>query len=250
MTITVVGSGTVVPTLARASSSYWVEHRGETVCFDFGSGSLRRMLEHGLEPWNLDNLVISHIHPDHTADLVPFLFALNYAPEPWKRERPLRLVAPTGFRTFLDRLGKAWEWVEPKGFELRLEEVDDQKILLAGEALSVYRVEHGGLEARAYRFGSFCYSGDTKPCRGLSLAAEGAELLLCECALSASMERRGDHMKSDEVGRLAQEAGVGRLVLTHLYPQLEVETLLEEARSHFQGPVEAARDGAVYTLAG
>lgn len=252
MELTVLGSGTVNPCLERVSSGYWIKTAKANLVFDLGAGVLRRMVEFNLEPYHLDALIFTHIHPDHTADLVPLLFALNYAPPPWRRERPLTLYGPTGFGQFYRALQEAWPWVGPKVCPIEVVEIGSQPVAGQDWSLTPFSAVHSGLEARCYRLESggrvLTYSGDTAPCPGLEQAAAGADLFLCECSLAKGMERVGDHLCSDEVGAVARRAGVGRLLLTHLYPQLALPELLADAAEAFGGPVEAARDGGVYVV--
>ncbi|MCA9792447.1 MAG: ribonuclease Z [Candidatus Eremiobacteraeota bacterium] len=252
MQLTVLGSGTVNPCLERVSSGYWVKTARTNLLLDLGAGVLRRMVELGLEPFGLDALIFSHIHPDHTADLVPLLFALNYAPPPWRRERGLTIYGPTGFADFYTALQQAWPWVGPKVCPIEVVELGSEPVTGADWRLTPFQAVHSGLEARCYRLESggrvLAYSGDTAPCPGLDQAAHEADLFLCECSLAQGMERVGDHMRSDEVGEVARRAGARRVVLTHLYPQLPLESLLSQASQTFGKPVEAASDGAVYAV--
>ncbi len=78
MQITVVGSGTVVPRLERRQSCVVVRAGGQMLVFDIGSGALRGMLRSGLDPLSVDRIFFTHFHPDHTVDVVPLLFAINY----------------------------------------------------------------------------------------------------------------------------------------------------------------------------
>jgi ribonuclease Z len=93
-------------------------------------------------------------------------------------------------------------------------------------------------------------SGDTRPCAGTVEAARGADLLVHDCTFSDVEEERAretHHTTAREAGRVADEAGVGRLVLTHLSTRYDREwqPLLEQARETFSGPVEVASDGLV-----
>jgi ribonuclease BN (tRNA processing enzyme) len=78
MRITVVGSGTVVPSLQRHQSCVVVRTGGEMLVFDLGSGAVRGMLQADLDPFAIDRIFFTHFHPDHTVDAVPLLFAVNH----------------------------------------------------------------------------------------------------------------------------------------------------------------------------
>ena len=80
---------------------------GKLALLDLGAGTLRSMLQWGLNFNQIDLLALSHRHPDHVGDLVPFLFATRYALGYTRRE-PFWLVAAQGFKEFLGRLGAAF----------------------------------------------------------------------------------------------------------------------------------------------
>lgn len=91
-------------------------------------------------------------------------------------------------------------------------------------------------------------SGDTRPCAALIKAAEGADLLIHEATFSDDEQERAletRHSTAREAGRVAREAQVRRLLLTHLSSRHDVDTapLLAQAREEFKGPLEVAHDG-------
>ncbi len=94
------------------------------------------------------------------------------------------------------------------------------------------------------------YSGDTGPCQELVDLASGADLLLCESAFVEGGDNPVDlHLTGKQAGVVAAEAGVGRLVLTHIPPWHDPSVPLAEAREAFDGPLEAAVTGSTYDLA-
>jgi ribonuclease BN (tRNA processing enzyme) len=91
------------------------------------------------------------------------------------------------------------------------------------------------------------YSGDTGPCQQLVDLARGADVLLCEAAFVESGDNPADlHLTGKQAGVAAAEAGVGRLVLTHIPPWHHPDVPLAEAREAFHGPLEAAATGSTY----
>lgn len=96
-------------------------------------------------------------------------------------------------------------------------------------------------------------SGDTRPCRTVVEAAREADLLVheatfCEDERERALETR--HSTAREAARVAREAGVKRLILTHLSSRhdVDVRPLLQEARQEFSGAVEVASDGLTVEL--
>jgi ribonuclease BN (tRNA processing enzyme) len=242
--LTILGSGTVCPVPDRNASGYLIEAGDVTLQMDMGAGTL------GQNARNLDALFLSHIHPDHTADVVPYFFALNYAPG-WQREQPLKVFGPKGLGDFLQRLESAWEWVEAKNWQRELRELQEgDQVQLGDLTLKVFQADHGDVEALSLRLEHrgkvLCYSGDTAVCPGLEKAAHRADLFLCECAIPRGYPQRGAHMIADEVGQVATRASAHRVVLTHIYPH--GIDLAGQVRDFYTGPVEEASDGATYQV--
>jgi len=91
-------------------------------------------------------------------------------------------------------------------------------------------------------------TGDTRPCAGTVEAARGADVLVHDCTFGDPEQARAEetfHTTAREAARVARDAGVGRLVLTHLSTRYDREwqPLLEQARQEFDGPIEVASDG-------
>ena len=98
MILTVVGSGTLVPHPERSTPALALVEGDLQITVDGGSGTLRRQAELGLDFRRTHTLFFTHVHPDHTLDLLHFLFAASYAPGA-RREDPVRLVGPRGSRS-------------------------------------------------------------------------------------------------------------------------------------------------------
>ncbi len=253
MEITVVGSGTVVPRLERRQSCVVVEAGGEQLIFDLGSGAVRGMLQAGLDPFGVDRIFFTHFHPDHTADVVPLLFSTNYG-SPERRTRPLRISGPRPFGEFWRSVTDAWgEWMAG-GYVTEVSELPlscAEPLRLPGGDLWWAPAEHRP-ESIAYRLesarGAFVYTGDTEYSASVVDLAQGAHTMLIECAFPDDSPVPG-HLTPSSVARMAREAGVERVVLTHLYPATESLDLPGElARGAYGGEVLVAEDGMRLSL--
>src|SRR5512136_1500938 len=96
-------------------------------------------------------------------------------------------------------------------------------------------------------------TGDTRPCPETVAAVRAADLLVHECTFGdAEAERAVEttHSTAREAGQMAREAGVARLLLTHLSTRYDTEPgpLLEQASQEYAGSVEVARDGLVIEM--
>ena len=247
MEITVVGSGTVVPRLARRQSCVVVEAGGEMCAFDLGSGAVRGMVRAGLDPFGVNRIFFTHFHPDHTVDVVPLMFAFMYGAEQ-QREKPLHLYGPEPFRAFFDGITAVWgEWMlgdYPTGIS-ELPHTCPFPLDLPGFGLSWAPAEHRP-ESIAYRLegenGAFVYTGDTEYAETVVELACGAHTLLIECSFPDDMPVSG-HLTPSGVASIAREAGVERVVLTHVYPRADALDLVPEVRRGYEGEVLMAGDG-------
>jgi ribonuclease BN (tRNA processing enzyme) len=248
VTVTILGSGTIVPSLARSACSFLLEAAGQKLLFDIGPGTMRRLLEAGTTINEIDLLLLSHLHPDHSGELASFLFATKY-PETYRRRRPVTLAGARGLRKFFDGLtGVYGDWIVLPEDLFSLRELDNRKPdALAAGPMAVrsrpvlhtdnsigYRVELPGGIALAY-------SGDTDLCDNLVKLAENAALFICECSLPDGMKVAG-HLTPSEAGEAAARAGAKRLVLTHFYPECDGVDIEAQCRRTWQGPLALAED--------
>jgi ribonuclease BN (tRNA processing enzyme) len=198
----------------------------------------------GLELRSIGYALYSHIHLDHTADLMPFLFTSTYHPAP-RRER-LTIGGSGEFLRWLQQLKSLYpKLLPPEAFELSL--VDTEREVLRGEGWTVRtaRVDHhpSSIAFRIDETGgrAFVYSGDTGYSRALISLAAGCHTLLAECSFPDRMEVDG-HLTPALAGRTAREAGVERLVLTHFYPPCDEVDRIADCAKEFDGEIVSARD--------
>ncbi len=125
LSVTILGSGTCVPSLKRSSCSVLMRTDDNTLLFDSGAGTMRRLLEAGVEIFDVSFIFYSHFHPDHTGELVPFLFSNKY-PDGNRRKIPLTLVAGRGFAEFYGNLKNVYgSWMELAPGFLNIVELDN-----------------------------------------------------------------------------------------------------------------------------
>ena len=252
MEITIVGSGTVVPRLLRRQSCVAVEAGGEMLVFDLGSGAVRGMLHANLDPFAVDRIFFTHFHPDHTVDVVPLLFAMKYGTEV-QRTRPLYLAGPEPFRRFWEALTGVWGEFMLVQYPAQISELPREcptPLELPGCSVSWAPVQHRP-ESIAYRLeiggAAFVYTGDTQYSDSVVELARGAHTLLAECSFPDDSSVPG-HLTPSSVARIASEAGVERVVLTHIYPAAEDLNLVAEVGRDYEGEVIVAGDGLRFSL--
>ena len=246
--MTVLGSGTCVPSLARSACALLMQVGASKLMFDAGPGSMRRLLEAGVRVQEITHLCITHFHPDHTGELAPLIFANKY-PDASLRREPLTLMGGPGFLDFMTRLeGVYGAWIKlDAGMDERIETPPDGRLdyTTEGWRLETIPVRHNP-ESVAYRLSveggpAVVYSGDTDYSENLVQLARNADMLICEAARPDEHPVSG-HLTPSMAGRMATEAGARKLMLTHFYPDCEDVDLAAQCRRTYDGPVILARD--------
>ena len=246
--VTVLGSGTCVPSLTRSACALLMTAGASKLMFDVGPGSMRRLLEAGVRIQEISHLCVTHFHPDHTGELAPLLFANKY-PDAGLRREPLTIMGGPGFIDFMARLeGVYGHWIRLDGGTLALVEAAAEgrwRYSADDWHLETLPVRHNP-ESVAYRLtagdgASVVYSGDTDYSENLVTLARDADLLICEAARPDEHPVAG-HLTPSMAGRMAAEAGARRLMLTHFYPDCEDADLAAQCRRTYEGPVILARD--------
>jgi ribonuclease BN (tRNA processing enzyme) len=248
LSVTFLGSGTCVPSLQRSSCSVLIETGEHKLLFDSGPGTMRRLLEAGTSIFDVSHIFYSHFHPDHTGELVPFLFATKY-PDATQRKNPLTIVAGKGFLEFYRGLQNVYgAWVELAPGMLRLIELDntgyDARNFESFRVSSIpvaHRAESIAFRITGANGLSVVYSGDTDVSENLVALAEKADLFICESALPDDLKTPG-HLTPSLAGEIASRAGVRKLVLTHFYPECDLIDIEKECRKNYDGPLVLAED--------
>lgn len=282
--IVFLGTGSPIPSPDRCGCGHVVVAADSNVLVDCGYGAARRLMPAGIVPATIDTAVFTHMHTDHITDVPDFLNLrwTSGATTPLKVYGPTGTKKMMdGFLMALEddirfRLAHHPRKLHPDGIRVDVTEIPatasaNRFVDHAGFALESFEVDHFPVvPALGYRFRfdgrTAVFSGDTSMCDSLLEAARGADLLVSDAlnpAMFAQFTERvrairplaaslfddvpGYHISTPEVARLARDAGVGKLVLSHLLPNLannpEVEAQFAAGMSDvFAGPIQVARD--------
>lgn len=281
--VQVLGSGGPELQGGRAASGYVVWINGKArVLVDVGAGVALRFAESGARVADLDLVLLSHLHADHTADL-PALIESSWDQG---RTRPLPLFGPDGsalmpstvtlVRTLFDNTRGAYRYLgdllSPRDrgpYKLRPMDVPAKRLQrkrvqatagFGNERLRTASVPvlHGNTPALAWQVIAgakrIVFTGDTNgEGGGLALLAHGADLMIVHHAIpevAAGLPEIQLYMRPSTMGRIATDAEIKHLVLSHRMTRTlgrEAETL-NAIRLHYQGPVSLADDLACYKL--
>ncbi len=263
ISVPLLGTGGPRPDPDRSGPATLVDAGDRLVLFDAGRGVASRLDE-------LDAVFLTHLHFDHIGGLGDLILAS------WNlgRTRPLPIYGPRGTRDVVDALlGRVYrldiafrrreEGLGDPREQVTVAEVSSGQIRLGDVAVAVARVEHGstalGLddwEALAYRVEhrgrAVTISGDTVPCPGLLHLADRADLLvMCAYLAAEEIQTPADRFLAEHViagapqaARVARDAAVDHLVLTHLRrkPAPMLDRMAAETARVFDGPVTVGRD--------
>jgi ribonuclease BN (tRNA processing enzyme) len=269
--VQILGSGGPRINAKRASTSYlvWIDGHAR-ILIDIGGGAFLRFGQAQAKLGDLSLVAVSHLHPDHVSDLPALLWLSNLT-----RREPLPIVGPSGndfvagFPTFLSRLFDAEAGAfqvlgstlggSPVagvggGVRLGVTEVDvtrtepstvfDQQ----GITVTALSIPHGNVPTLAYRVrvgdASIVFSSDqtgTDP-RFVDFA-RGANLLIMhlEIAADAVSALRALHAPPAAVGRVAQDAGVGHLIVSHI-GQIDLDAAITDLKTAYAGPLTVGAD--------
>ena len=256
MRLTILGCSGSVPGPGAAASGYLLEAEGYVLGLELGNGTLAN-LQAVRDPFELDALLFSHLHPDHCADFSALAVMRRYHPDPPYARRPRKLPVYGPAET-PQRLANAYAPHESERTDTDLGDVfafhtiDTGTYRIGPFEVTVASVRHP-TASFGLRFScggrTLTYTGDTGPCRALPRIAAQADVLLSEASWTDDPERpAGLHLSGAQAGTLAREAGVGRLLLTHIAPWTDGNAVLAEATAEFGGATFAVQQGEVYEV--
>jgi ribonuclease BN (tRNA processing enzyme) len=262
--ITVLGKSPSWQDAGGACSGYLVEEAGTVVLLDCGNGVFGKLREH-VDYVDVDAVVLSHLHADHFLDLVPYSYALTYAP----RQQPVpvhrwpgtgnparpRLLCPRGGRDVFRRVTGAWgsETLIEDAFDLC--EYDPHEFLKIGPLTVRFHAVVHFVPAWAVEIvssatgGRFTFGADSAPTEELVRFADRTDLLMLEATLPRP-ERTGmrGHLTPGEAGDHAARANAKQLVVTHFSDELDAQWVRAEAERAFGRAVHVACEGDSFTL--
>src|SRR5690348_10600484 len=267
-------AGGPTPKADRSAPANAIMVGDDIYVIDCGDGVARQMVRAGLDLKHIRDVFITHQHSDHNADYGNLLLLAwetglaapvnTYGPPPLKQMTKL--------------------FLEMDAYDIHVREQDEGRPPIDGLIVQ-HEITHGGRvmhdanvrvtaalvqhplvkPAFAYRFDcpdrSIVFSGDTRPSKNLVEIAKGADVLVHEVMHLPSIDQLiatepnaktlrehllAAHTTCEEVGRVATEAGVKTLVLSHFvpggYPFLKDEVWADAVRPHFTGNLIVAHD--------
>lgn len=277
--LTLLGAGTPTPTPERFGSAEVIRIGDERLMFDCGPAATDKLVKAGIAPTQVNHLFFTHHHFDHDVDYPCFLLCR------WDQgaglERTLQVYGPGPTARLTEALigaGGAFEhdWQARINFPTsqavfvrrggtlprRPPRVDATDIVAGWTAetdhwrITTALAEHvqPWLDSLAYRVetdaGSVVLTGDTQPCPTVLELARGADTLVSMCwDDDETMRQHGEDLAQTGIvgaATMARDAGVRRLVLTHMGPHISTPAVLEHwlarVRPIFDGEIVVGRE--------
>lgn len=293
LAMTVLGSGGPMAMSERASSGYIIYlDRVPRVMIDGGGGTFQRLGQaHIFDLVRLDTWLFSHFHIDHSAEFPAIIKSMYFLRRGYNVNTPLTVVGPEAWgdfpsasefvAAFFDRQHGVYRYLHAflhtvYGNDLNFRTIDvpydydrvktPQKVLERdGMRISTIPVMHGPREARTaavayridYRGHSITYSGDLNSQTGnIEKLAQGSDVLVYDASLGPAQRMSPAdvyHSKPSDIGKIAQQAGVKKLVLSHFMPPylgMKTQGIVADVKKYYSGPVVIAEDLMTITPGG
>jgi ribonuclease BN (tRNA processing enzyme) len=282
MKITLLGTGSPVPTLERGGTAILLTLGERNILIDCGQKTVHRLLENETDISEIEELFFTHHHIDHNSEFYNFVISS------WSMGRTdLTVYGPEGTDHLLESLYAIYdEDIQyRKQMEYSTSGIDDIGVEIVGEEfrledeqlrVDALPVDHS-IETYGYRFTSkesgntFVFSADSRKIPEIAEFASDADVLVQDACLGpVDEEYRSDgfvwdrltepypqeqwdrlhetHCTAREAGEIAAEAGVDTLVLTHLLPYRDLRQMEEAAADVFEGEVIVGYDNLSLSL--
>jgi ribonuclease Z len=280
--VTLLGTGTPPPLMARFGPATLVEVAGQRLLFDAGRGVTQRLWQKKIRLGAIDHLFLTHLHSDHVVG-IPDLYLTGWLTSPFgRRPGAFKISGPAGTANMMHHLREAYTWdVETRLADQKLPEAavavearDLQPGTVyeeGGVRVSAFEVDHGDLIKTVYGYRidydgrSVAISGDTRLSENLIAKAQGVDLLVHSIAaarpeLLASAESwkriMAHHIEPEDAGRVFARTKPTLAVFTHKapptngkIPRVTEEELIERTRTTYDGPLTVGRDLMEITVA-
>ena len=265
--LTLLGTGCPSPSHLRYGPSSLVSYEGTNYLIDAGSGVTQRLSEAGIKPGEIDYFFITHLHSDHIVDLYQLFISGWHT----GRETKFKVYGPKGLKSHFDKIFEAYkeeldlrkEWEKRpnvEGLAYEITEINNElKIEIDNATIESVKVDHHPVDpAFGYKFilgpKNIIFSGDTRYCEVLEKSSKDADILVHEVFVGLdydpirmsldTIENISDyHTTPEEIGILASNASVKKLILNHFVPPVfDEDVLVERISEHFDGEIVVGKD--------
>jgi ribonuclease Z len=273
--VTLLGTGVPIPRADRFGPSTLIEAGSRKLLIDAGRGTTIRLNQIGVPMGEIDALLLTHYHSDHTSG-IPDLWLTGWLQSHFaRRTTPFHVIGPIGARTLMSGLEMAYrrdieiriadEQLPPEGVAVIVDEFDQDGVVFdqGGVRVLAFEVDHGAAITPAYGYrveydGRVAViSGDTRYNENVIRYGKGADLLIHEVAivrpelmLEPFIQRiMAHHTTAREAGMVFSRTRPKLAAFTHLVflasetvPPASIADLIDETRQSYSGPLEVGED--------
>lgn len=273
--VTLLGTGTPIPSAERFGPSTLVEAGDQKLLIDAGRGATIRLSQLKVPIGRIDALLLTHFHSDHTSG-VPDVWLTGWLESHFgTRKSPFRVIGPPGAKTLMENLQRAYaldleiriadEKLPPQGIAVSVTEYNRDGVVYEKNGVKViaFEVDHGDVIKPAYgyriEYGGrvAVISGDTRYNQNVIKYGAGADLLVHEVAAArpqlmaeAYVQRIiGHHVTPREAGMVFAQTKPKLAAFTHLVllaseevPPPTLDDIVAETAQVYSGPLVVGED--------
>ncbi len=227
----VLGSGTCDLVPGKAAASVLIETGTTRLVYDFGRGVSTRLTELGLKQDDVSHIFLSHLHPDHVTDILPYLHAASWS-QIDSRTKDIHFYGAPGTEEFIRKMLGVFDWKRQlsRDFNIVFHDVTDEKLEIEGQRFKLVDLHH----SYGLRFMEYAIAGDANLISdNLIVLLKGAKIGVFDSG----------HITDEEIVELAIKTQARTLVCSHQYRFLDEAQLNERAKTQgFEGMLVVARD--------
>ena len=219
--LTLLGTGTCQIEFERRASSVLLELDETYILFDCGHGVVQRLLERGIRHYQVEHVILSHFHPDHVSDLIPFLHAGAYSQRD-PRSKDVHIYGPVGVQRLVDGLMNIYGLdFSQLSFQVHTHEIAAGPFTVSGHPFEFVSLPPAGNHGIRFSHGNKTYAltGDSH--------FHNEEIVFLQAADLAVID--SGHLTDAEIVALASISQTNVIVCSHLYRELNAQDLQKRA---------------------
>ncbi len=245
MELIVLGSGSALSGANRCTAGYVLKTNKEPIILDFGYGCFKQMQRAGVDYKDINNILLSHLHPDHTNDILALYSTLKCAIEFGEiKSKTLNIYGPKGVKEYWKNLERLY-YSKNKALKVNVKELENSKIKLSKATFEARPMAHGKINALGFKISaegkSVVYSGDSDYSANLLKLAKNSDISIFDCSHKDNKYYPG-HLTPTRCAELAAKANVKSLMLTHFYPDIERVNIKKIVQKIYKRKILIAKD--------
>lgn len=240
--IILLGTGTCQIEFERCASSVLIQLDTLPVLFDCGHGVVQRLLEAGIQHNALNHIVVSHFHPDHVSDLIPFLHA-----GAWSRRNPrttdVHIYGPPGIHRIIDGFRDIFgtSGLQQPAYDILIHEVAGGQFSIGSYTFDFVSLPPAGNHGLRFvwRDKYYAITGDSNFHEHEISFLHKVDLAIIDSG----------HLEDDEIVQLAVASQAKTIVCSHLYREIDASRLQMLAeKMGYEGTILVGRDLMSFVL--